>query len=129
MSDTPNSDLPAPNSTWVLWDGECGLCSRFARWVERHDRHARLHVIPYQDAPAPPMTPALHDACASAVHLVTPSGAIYRAGDAVLAVLGILGWGRAARLLRRRPFIWAIEIGYRWVADHRPFVARLIPGG
>ena len=37
---------------WVLWDGECGLCRRFAEWVEREDRGQRFRVVPFQQAPS-----------------------------------------------------------------------------
>ncbi|GAB4326000.1 MAG: hypothetical protein Kow0010_08850 [Dehalococcoidia bacterium] len=112
----------------MLWDGDCGFCARFARWVERNDRGGRLRVIPYQQAPAPPMTPALASACAEAVHVVTARGRVFRGGRAVLFVLGVLGWHRAARFFSRKPLIWAVEAGYDLVAAHRPFFDRLLCG-
>ena len=113
---------------WVLWDGECGFCARFARWAERKDRRRRLRVIPYQHAPTSPMTPALASACAEAVHVVTARGRVLRGGRAVLFVLGVLGWRRAARLFSRKPFVLAVEWGYDVVAAHRPFFDRLLSG-
>lgn len=71
------------------------------------------------------MTPALHRACARAVHVVTPDGRVLRAGRASLFVLERIGYRRQARLLTVPPLIWAVELGYRLVAANRPFFARL----
>jgi predicted DCC family thiol-disulfide oxidoreductase YuxK len=110
----------------VLWDGRCGFCARCIAWAERRDRAGRLRFLPYQDAPTPPMSPRLHRACARAVHVVTPDGRVLRAGRAALDVLDQLGWHRTARLLAVPPLIWLVEVGYRVVADHRPFFSRLV---
>jgi predicted DCC family thiol-disulfide oxidoreductase YuxK len=32
----------------VIFDGHCVLCSRFARFILRHDRHARLRLLAAQ---------------------------------------------------------------------------------
>jgi predicted DCC family thiol-disulfide oxidoreductase YuxK len=72
------------------------------------------------------MTPELRLACARAVHVVRPDGRTLRAGRAVVCVIGLLGWGRLAAALSAPPLIWLVEIGYRVVADHRPFFGRLL---
>ncbi|HEV2028657.1 MAG TPA: DUF393 domain-containing protein [Candidatus Dormibacteraeota bacterium] len=33
----------------LVYDGECGFCTRLARWVERRDRHGRMVVRPNQE--------------------------------------------------------------------------------
>jgi predicted DCC family thiol-disulfide oxidoreductase YuxK len=63
------------------------------------------------------MTDALFLACERAVHAVTPAGAVYRAGRAVVAVLVALGW--PVGWLGRRPFAWPVEGVYWLVARHR----------
>jgi predicted DCC family thiol-disulfide oxidoreductase YuxK len=70
------------------------------------------------------MTPDLYRACARAVHLITPDGHVLRAGRAVVEVLRLLGWRRRAALLLLPPFVWLVELGYRIVANHRPFFGR-----
>lgn len=109
----------------MLWDGGCGLCARFAAWVQRNDRQARFHVGPYQDCPSPPMDPALREACAGALHVVRADGHVLHSGRAVLFILDRLGWALAARLLSTRPLLPLVEAGYRWVAGHRSLVSRL----
>ena len=106
------------SSALVLWDGACGFCRRCVAWMERRDAAGRFEAVPYQQAPSPPMTPALADACARAVHVVFPDGRVLRGGRAVLAVLGGLGVPGMG-LLARRPFIWPIELVYRVVAANR----------
>ncbi len=72
------------------------------------------------------MTGALATECGRAVHVLTADGRTLRAGRASVFILGELGWRRAAWLLSKRPLIWAVEFGYRVVADHRDFFSRLL---
>jgi predicted DCC family thiol-disulfide oxidoreductase YuxK len=84
----------------------------------------RLEVVPFQEAPSPPMSPALARACALAVHVVTAEGRVLRAGRAALHVLDRIGFRRTARVLGLPPLAWGVELGYRLVAGHRPAFAR-----
>lgn len=42
----------------VVYDGVCGLCNAFIRWLIRRDRNDRLRFIPFQ---TPALTPLLVD--------------------------------------------------------------------
>jgi len=110
--------------TWILWDGDCGFCRRAIAWMMRHDRQGRFQAVQYQQAPTPPMTPALHAACEHAVHVVMPDGRILRAGRATLHILSTVGYGWIARPLMLPPFIWLVELLYRIVASNRSFLSR-----
>ncbi len=83
-----------------------------------------FEAVPYQEAPRPPMTDALAERCARAVHVLTPDGTLLAGGRASLFVLERIGFPRLARLLRWRPLVWAVEAGYRLVARHRGCFAR-----
>lgn len=111
---------------WVLWDGECGFCRRSIDWLMARDRSEQLRAVPYQQAPSPPMTPELADACARAVHLVAPDGRVYRAGRAVLKALEIAGYRFWAGLLRLPPLIWFVELGYWIVARNRRWASKVM---
>lgn len=118
---------PTPDGlTWVLWDGECGFCRRAVTWLRGQDRAGRLRTMPYQEAPSPPMTPEIHAACNRAVHVITPDGAVLRAGRGSLFALETAGWGWKARLLSRPPFLWFVELGYWLVARNRRLVSRFL---
>lgn len=82
--------------------------------------------MPYQEAPSPPMTPALRQACARAVHVITTDGKVLRAGRACLFVFAGLDWRRTAFVLGLPPFIWLVELGYAIVARNRPFFSRFL---
>jgi hypothetical protein len=72
------------------------------------------------------MTPALYAACVRAVHVVTADGRVLRAGYACLFIIDQIGYHRFARLLSRRPLLWATELGYWLVAHNRAFFGRLL---
>lgn len=98
-------------------------------WAGARDRRGLFAAVPYWEAPAPPMTPALLSACARAVHVVRGDGRVLRGGRAVLFILEHTGAGRWARVLAHRPLVWGVELGYRIVAGHRAFFGRfLFPG-
>lgn len=102
----------------LLWDGQCGFCRRCVRWMERRDTAGVFEAMPYQEAPSPPMTPALAAACDRAVHLVLPDGRQLKAGRAVLHVLARLGYP-GMRLLALPPLVWMVEAAYWVVARNR----------
>ncbi len=82
--------------------------------------------MPYQEAPRPPMTDALAERCARAVHVLGPDGTLLAAGRASLFILERIGFPRLGRVLRVPPLVWAVEAGYRLVARNRPFFARFL---
>ncbi|MCH2185345.1 DUF393 domain-containing protein [Myxococcota bacterium] len=110
----------------VLWDGECAFCRRGILWFQSRDVNARLRMVPYQEAPSPPMTPELALACEKALFVIHPNGNQIRAGRAILYLFGVVGYTRLARLGARRPWIWGIEFGYWLVARHRQIASRFL---
>lgn len=112
----------------VLWDGECGMCRRFAESVQAADTAGRLELVPYQDCPSPPMTDELRAACERALHVITTDGELLRGADAVLFVYGRIGW-RGADWLRTRPLVWLLEPPYRVVAANRRWSSKFFYTG
>ncbi len=111
---------------WIVWDGTCGFCRRAVEWALARDHAHSFGAIPYQEVPAPPMTPALHAACRDAVHVRTVDGHWLRGGRACLFVLERIGWPLLARSARVPPLVWLVELGYRVVARNRPWFSRLL---
>ena len=62
-----------------------------------------------------------------ALHVVLPSGRVESGGRAVMEILFVLPGGFLFRPWALIPGLpGAIELGYRWVADHRSVMARLL---
>ena len=104
---------------WLLFDGDCEFCTGLAQWVDGRDRGRKLRIVPYQEAPSPPMTPELREGCAEALHAITPGGQVLRGGDATIFTLGAIGWRRLARVLWLRPLRDVVGFGYGIVARNR----------
>ena len=95
--------------------------------VRRKDKNRAFKIVAYQDAPSPPMTKELRQACKRAVHVIKTDGEILRGGRATLFVLQVLRVGYdLPRLLALPPFVWLVEIGYFIVARNRPFFSRFL---
>jgi hypothetical protein len=72
------------------------------------------------------MTDELAARCARAVHVITPDGAVLRAGRASVYVLDHVGWRVPARLASRPPLAWLVEVGYWLVARNRGLASRVM---
>lgn len=111
-----------PEKPIMLWDGDCGFCSR---WIRRWQKATgdTVEYRPYQDALQE--FPQVKEAdCRQAVQLVLPDGRIFQAAQAVLKSLAI--GGRSMWMLRlyerSRFFRWFTERLYRWVARNRSWL-------
>jgi predicted DCC family thiol-disulfide oxidoreductase YuxK len=69
------------------------------------------------------VTEELRAECEFAMHVITGQGDVIRAGRSVLYIFAGLGWPGMG-LLAMPPFVWFIELGYRFVANHRRFASR-----
>ena len=112
----------------VLWDGECGMCRRFADAIRVEDTAGQLEVVPYQDCPSPPMTPALRVACERSLHVITAEGQTLLGADALLFVYQMVGW-RVAGWARVRPVRWTLEPFYRLLAANRRWFSKVLYTG
>lgn len=104
----------------VIFDGFCGLCSRVAQFILKHDRRKALRLLPAQTA----LGTALYrhfglDADNYETFIMLKDGRGYSASDAGLEVLRALGvpWslGLAAKIVPR-PLRDAV---YFWIARNR----------
>jgi predicted DCC family thiol-disulfide oxidoreductase YuxK len=110
---------------WLIWDGTCGFCCWCVEWARKRGADDRFRIAAYQDAPSPPMTDALRAEAGRSVLVLYPDGRKLRTARAVLAVLRVTGWSGAAAVLRIPPFLWLMELGYRIVANNRPFFSKI----
>jgi predicted DCC family thiol-disulfide oxidoreductase YuxK len=120
--------MPRDPSTWtVLYDRDCGFCRWSLAQLLALDRRFRLRPIalgtPVADSLLADLTVDQREA---SWHLIAPDGRRWSAGAAAPPLLRLLPGGKApAVLLERMPR--ATERSYRWVADHRSRLSRLIP--
>jgi predicted DCC family thiol-disulfide oxidoreductase YuxK len=105
----------------LVYDGECGFCTRLARWVERRDREHRVVVRPSQDPgliESLGLTPA---EVGRAAWVVEPGGRRFEGAAAINRVLRELGggWGLAATMYRVAPMRSLEDAYYKRVARRR----------
>ena len=119
---------PTPSArVLVLYDADCGICTRAACWLARRDRDRRLDLEPLQAAaslaPDAPPTAELE----RALHARATDGRWHRGGDAVLTALAAVPrWRLLAGLVRRTPLGLVVEPAYRLVAANRVLASRLL---
>ena len=105
--------------TTLIYDGDCGICTRLAGFARRRLRpRADVRASQELDLAAYGVTAAQ---CAEALQLVTAEGRVYSAQDAVARLLLISRpvW-RPAGLVLLLPGVNALAgVAYRWVARNR----------
>ena len=111
----------------VLYDAECGLCMWLLSLLLRWDRRRRLRPVALQAAGTDDL---LHDVAPAermaSWHLISPGGDRWSGGAALAPLLGLLPGGRLpAAAFARLPDL--TDRGYRWVADRRTSLSRLVP--
>ncbi len=123
---THQTDNPE-DTTWILWDSECGFCRRSVDWLlDKVNDPDAFTAIPYQKAPRPPITDEIYEACVDAVHVVTPEGRVLRGGEACTYLLDRSSWAGAAAALKAPPLKWLLEPGYKTVANNRGLLSKVM---
>ena len=109
-----------PRTGWVLYDADCGVCSRWvpawAPWLER----SGLAIAPLQSSWVPARTGLTPGNLLSDIRLLELDGTLYSGADVYLYLMRRIWWGYPLYLLSRTPgfrqlFNWA----YRTFARHR----------
>jgi predicted DCC family thiol-disulfide oxidoreductase YuxK len=105
----------------LLYDGECGFCTRSARWVERRDRRGRISVRPNQEPGLIESLGLTRREVDRASWAVEPGGAKFEGAAGINRVIGELGggWAVAAALYRLAPIRWIEDRYYGRVARRR----------
>ena len=109
----------------LVYDGDCGICTRSVEWAERHLTRD-VDVVAFQDADLDALG-LTRQQCERAVQWVARDGQISSAHHAVGELLAASGrrWLPLAFLARTPPFSWVAGACYRWVAANR----HRLPGG
>jgi predicted DCC family thiol-disulfide oxidoreductase YuxK len=110
----------------VCYDADCGLCRWCAWQLRRWDRRGRLRFVALGDPRADTLLHELSpDRRRSSWHLVSADGRVSSGGAAVPRVLELLPGGKPLAALADR-FPTITERAYRWIADRRERVGRLL---
>jgi predicted DCC family thiol-disulfide oxidoreductase YuxK len=112
--------------TVIIYDADCGFCRWSLSKILVWDRHHSLRPVPLQSEEADKLLDGMDpETKMRSWHLVTPDGKIYSGGDAVPHLANLLPGGRPiASLASTLP--GPTTRLYRWVADHRDSLARLV---
>ncbi len=105
---------------WVLiFDGDCQFCLRQVELVRRWDVDGRIEPLPFQAADLARFG-VERAAAEEAMHLVAPSGRVWRGAAAARELLRLLPRLRGLTWVFKLPGAMAIaEAVYRWVAKRR----------
>lgn len=109
-------------SLWrLVYDGDCGLCSRAVDVLRRWDRAGRLEFVPFQTlASRPDLASVAPEAARTAVQLVSPTGEVRTGADAAAPLLRLLPGTAPLRALLSLPGAnRAARRVYNWVARNR----------
>jgi predicted DCC family thiol-disulfide oxidoreductase YuxK len=119
---------PDGQQTWtVLYDADCCFCAWALSGLLAWDRARRLRPAALQGAEADRLLVGVQPAERMASwHLISPTGTRLSGGAAGVQALRLLPGGRApAAALAHSPRL--AEHAYRWVAEHRSALSRLVP--
>lgn len=111
----------------VVFDGQCGVCTRAALWLEARDRRGRIRVHPSQRPGVLAEFGISEEAAKQAAWAFEAHGgaggsamASYRGAAAINRALDVAFGTRLFLPLYRVPGIrWAQDRAYRWIAENR----------
>lgn len=109
----------------ILYDGECPLCSREARWLQRRDRHAQLA---FEDITRPGFDPSVYHTTYAelmgVIHGVFPDGRIVKKVAVFREAYRIVGLGWLLAPTGWPGLRWLTDRGYEWFARNRMAFSR-----
>ena len=111
----------------ILYDADCGLCTWLLSGLLRWDRARQLRPVALARSEADELLAGLTaEERMASWHLISATGERHSGGAAVAPLLRLLPGGRVpAAVFARYPR--STERGYRWVAEHRSQLSKLVP--
>jgi predicted DCC family thiol-disulfide oxidoreductase YuxK len=110
----------------ILYDRDCGFCKWSLDKLLRWDRAGRLRPVAIQSDEGERLLSGMsREAMLDSWHFVEPDGSVTSAGAAAVPLARLLPGGRPIAFVLGR-FPRATERAYRWVADHRGPLARVL---
>lgn len=108
----------------LYYDHDCGFCRWTLAWVLRWDRRHRLRPVAIESPEGERELGDLGEARLEAWHLVR-DGRRWSGGRAFAPLVEELPGGRLLAPIARR-LEWLLVPGYRWIADHRNGLSKVV---
>ena len=112
-----------PSQDYLLFDGDCGICTWSSDVAKRMDRGRRFTVEPYQmfDEKELARFGISYDQCAKKLQVITRKGKVHAGAVGVNYFLWHqFPWTLLVLLIYALPVLLLMElIGYRLIADNR----------
>jgi predicted DCC family thiol-disulfide oxidoreductase YuxK len=104
----------------LIFDGNCGFCTRSRNLLARLDRHDRVSTVPFQRQGVAERAGVSRDELAAAVYWLDENGARYSGAHAANAALSAaVGTSLPLRVYRMPGMRQLQDAVYRWVAANR----------
>jgi predicted DCC family thiol-disulfide oxidoreductase YuxK len=104
----------------LIFDGECGFCTRSRNVLVRLDRRHRVSTVPFQGRGVPEGAGVSRDELARAVYWLDDDGSRCAGAEAVNVALSAALGTAVPRRIYRVPGVRQLQDAvYRWVSDNR----------
>jgi len=115
-----NTQSRAPFQGWILYDGECGFCSRWVNlWTKTLRRRGFEPAALQESWVAEKLQMPIRELLAD-IRLLTPDGKLISGADVYLYTARRIWWAWPFYAVFSLPgFNWLIRAGYRWFARNR----------
>lgn len=120
------TDVPEPRTLLVIYDADCGICTRTARVLRRLDQRHRLRFVAAQDSTESVDRPPV-DALLRAIHVRDAAGRWHVAGRGAIRIADAIPVLKPLALLARLPLAMRlVEWGYGRIAANRGRISRVL---
>ena len=105
----------------VVYDGNCKVCGRLVKLLDKWDKKRQLEVIPSQTPGVQARFPWIPPrAYTESVQLIGPGGRTWQGAAAIEQIIDVLPKGKLLSWVFRVPFVRPLaERFYRWFAKNR----------
>lgn len=109
-----------PVRGWILYDGDCGFCSRWVKlWANTLRRRGFVPAALQEPWVAEKLQMPIDELLAD-IRLLTPDGQLISGSDVYLRAARHIWWAWPFYAVFSLPgFNWLIRAGYRWFARNR----------
>ena len=120
--------VQTPPRGWILYDADCGFCSRWAWRIALFAGPAGFHLAPLQ-APWVRQRLRVSDAALmDEMRVLTANDAVYGGADALLFLARHIWWTRPFTAFAWIPGVMPLaRAAYRWIARHRHEISGSCP--